>query len=232
MKTTFTKQGIEITVELKEEKLMATAEDAKVEVTPVYVQGTWAYEVATGKDFRKLFGAKSNQTLYLADESAKEMKKNQDQISASKENAEIEKIKSENHTIKVAIGGDWGENYEVFGKEADLLEELGVAKRYGYSRELTREAKEVLGTEFTYAEAKAFADRKNKEVEEKEEQERTNEENEKKEKFEEAKRTGKRVVLTRYSVPCSNKNEDCDLDNVVVYAMPDGTEKTEKHHTW
>lgn len=55
---------------------------------------------------------------------------------------------------------------------------------------------------------------------------------ERKAKFEEAARTGKPVVLEMWSDECNDPHESCDIDNIYVYAMPDGSEKTERHHTW
>lgn len=74
MKTTFTKQGIEITVELKETELVAVAENTTAKVEALRARGTWAYRVECD-DFKGLFGIKRSQDLYLAHESAKEMKK-------------------------------------------------------------------------------------------------------------------------------------------------------------
>ena len=51
-------------------------------------------------------------------------------------------------------------------------------------------------------------------------------------KFVEAKTTKKPVELYGYSAPCNDPSEECDLDNVTVYAMPDGTKKTFRNHTW
>lgn len=50
--------------------------------------------------------------------------------------------------------------------------------------------------------------------------------------FETAKTTGKEQLISKYSTDCNDKNEQCDLDMVYVYAMPDGTEKSERTHTW
>lgn len=50
--------------------------------------------------------------------------------------------------------------------------------------------------------------------------------------FAEAKETGKPVVLRKTSAPCNDPHEECSLDMVTVYAMPDGSTKTERHHTW
>ena len=52
------------------------------------------------------------------------------------------------------------------------------------------------------------------------------------EKFEEAKATGKPVVIRSYTVPCEDPQEECSMDIITEYAMPNGTTKTEQHHTW
>jgi len=50
--------------------------------------------------------------------------------------------------------------------------------------------------------------------------------------FEKAKKTGKKVLLYNYSAPCTLKNEECDLDTINVYAMPDGTKTEKLHHNY
>ncbi len=49
-------------------------------------------------------------------------------------------------------------------------------------------------------------------------------------KIAEAKQTGQRIELETYSCECHEP--DCSLDIVTVYAMPDGTTKTDRQHTW
>lgn len=51
-------------------------------------------------------------------------------------------------------------------------------------------------------------------------------------KCQEAKDTGKPVLLTSYTDDCNDPDEDCSLDIVNVFAMPDGTTKTKRQHTW
>jgi predicted 3-demethylubiquinone-9 3-methyltransferase (glyoxalase superfamily) len=55
--------------------------------------------------------------------------------------------------------------------------------------------------------------------------------------FEKARETGEKTPIRRWTVPCSDSTadggeEECSTDIVVEYAMPDGTKKTEQHHTW
>ena len=50
--------------------------------------------------------------------------------------------------------------------------------------------------------------------------------------FEIAKQTGIAQEISHYLCGCNDKREACDVDIVTTYAMPDGTVKTERHHTW
>jgi len=51
-------------------------------------------------------------------------------------------------------------------------------------------------------------------------------------KFEEARETGEPVLLQKWSEPCNDPREECSLDICCQYAMPDGSVKTERQHTW
>ena len=51
-------------------------------------------------------------------------------------------------------------------------------------------------------------------------------------KFAEAKESGKPILLEDHSEGCSDPNEECSLDIVSKWAMPDGTTKTTRQHTW
>jgi hypothetical protein len=50
--------------------------------------------------------------------------------------------------------------------------------------------------------------------------------------FDKARNTGEKQILKRWSEECNDKNEDCCIDNVTLYAMPDGSTKTIRNHTW
>lgn len=50
--------------------------------------------------------------------------------------------------------------------------------------------------------------------------------------FAEAIRTGVKQVLRIYSIDCNDKDEACDKDNIVVYALPNGREETIRSHNW
>lgn len=59
---------------------------------------------------------------------------------------------------------------------------------------------------------------------------------EKEEKIEaakaEAKATGEKVAIKRWTENCNDPKEDCETDIVTLWAMPDGTTKTTRTHTW
>jgi len=47
-----------------------------------------------------------------------------------------------------------------------------------------------------------------------------------------AKTTGEKQLLHKWSESCNDKKEECDIDNLYQYVMPDGTLKTERYHSW
>jgi hypothetical protein len=51
-------------------------------------------------------------------------------------------------------------------------------------------------------------------------------------KFDQAKETGKRVEIKHYSTECNDPSEECSLDIITEYAMPDGSVETERIHTY
>lgn len=50
--------------------------------------------------------------------------------------------------------------------------------------------------------------------------------------FQKAKGTGEKQILESYPVECPDPDEECDIDIVTVYAMPDGTTQRTQNHTW
>ena len=62
---------------------------------------------------------------------------------------------------------------------------------------------------------------------------RQEKEEEAKEKaMEEARLTGKPVLLYQYNEECNSPHEECSVDNVYIYAMPSGLLKKERNHSW
>ena len=51
-------------------------------------------------------------------------------------------------------------------------------------------------------------------------------------KFDKARETGKPVTLNSWMEDCNDPREECSTDVVTLYAMPDGTRKINRQHTW
>jgi len=153
--------------------------------------------------------------------------------SAAKEAARIEEARAI-RAGEIVIRPQWhdGEilsDWQVFGEAAKALEEIGAAKYingWGYCVESA--IIKVLGKEFTLPQV---AELLRPAREEKEAKKRAREE-ERQAKFAEAKRTGKRVELRSWMDDCNDPREQCSMDHVTEYAMPDGTTKIVRQHTW
>jgi hypothetical protein len=44
--------------------------------------------------------------------------------------------------------------------------------------------------------------------------------------------TGEKILINQWSEDCNDSGEECNLDIVYEWAMPDGTVKTTRTHTW
>lgn len=142
----------------------------------------------------------------------------------------IADIKAGKIKIKVHYhDGEYLSGYAVYGEEADLLEKLGIAKYVsGWGTCVDDKAVEALGKEFTYPEALEYV----RPTLEAKEAKKAAAEAERAEKFEEAKKTGKPVEIRSWTADCNDPHEQCSLDIITEYAMPDGTITTDREHTW
>jgi len=135
---------------------------------------------------------------------------------------------------EIAIVPTWydGEivsGWQVYGAAGELLEKLGIAHYVsGWGYEINNGVIEKLGQNFTYPQAVEYAQPA---IEAKAAAERARSE-ERDGKFAEAKRIGQPILLRRATVECDDPREECDLDIVCEYAMPDGTKKVVRKHTW
>lgn len=50
--------------------------------------------------------------------------------------------------------------------------------------------------------------------------------------FDLAKSTGEKQLINQWTEPCNDPLEECNLDICCEYAMPDGTKKYTRNHTW
>jgi hypothetical protein len=153
--------------------------------------------------------------------------------SAAKEAAKVEEARAI-RAGEIVIRPQWHDGeilsgWEVFGQAADALEEIGLAKYIsGWGHIVEQATIDALGKEFTFPQA---AELTRPAREEKEAAARAKAE-ERQAKFAEAKRTGKRVELRSWMDDCNDPREQCSLDHVTEYAMPDGTTKIVRQHTW
>ena len=125
--------------------------------------------------------------------------------------------------------GEYLSGHSVSGQAADILVSLGVAKHVsGWGCHVDMKVVDALGQEFTYQQVMDYLQ---PEIEAKLEAHK-----EKvakvQAKFDEARETGKPVLLRSWSTDCCDPREECSTDNHYEYAMPDGTVKHAWNHTW
>ena len=119
--------------------------------------------------------------------------------------------------------------WTVFGEAARLLEKIGLAKCVGgWGYHVALDTADALGERFTYPQAVEYT-RPAREVKEAATQKDIKE---KEAKFQKARETGEPVLLHRWTEECNDRDEECNLDIVYEYAMPDGSTSVERHHTW
>jgi len=125
--------------------------------------------------------------------------------------------------------GEYLSGYELYSDQAKMMEQIGLAKYVsGWGYHVDDAVVQKLGTEFEFRAAWEFAQPA---IRAKHEEKLANEQAIAA-IFAKAKRTGKGQVLKSYSDECNDPREECSLDTVTVYAMPDGSRKTVRNHTW
>jgi len=113
------------------------------------------------------------------------------------------------------------------------IEKLGVTSYLsGWGMKIDTHYVEKLGKQFTLGDAKALVIPILEAKFNKEREQAKRKSTERNDKFTEAKRTGKRVLINQWSEDCNDPREECDIDNVYIYAMPDGTTKKVRSHSW
>ena len=172
---------------------------------------------------------KKNRDAFIAE--LKAMKAEEEAKKEAKEAAEWEALKTGETKITVHYhDGEYLSGYSVHGKAAKLLEKLGLAKWVsGWGYRVDESLIDALGKEFTYPQAVEYF---RLEVEKEKARKKAEKEAALQEKFDEAKATGKPVIIRKYSVPCEDPREECNMDIVTEYAMPDGSIKRTQYHTW
>jgi len=125
--------------------------------------------------------------------------------------------------------GEYLSGHFTTGQEANILIDLGIAKYVeGWGCHVDNRAVDALGKEFTYQQAVEYM---RPAVEAREAAQREKEAK-RQAKLDEARGTGKPVLLKSWSTGCCDPREECSLDNHYEYAMPDGSVEHKWCHTW
>lgn len=128
--------------------------------------------------------------------------------------------------------GEYLDGYTV-DDPLNILEKLHVCNYVsGWGMYLEPFVTEKLGEKFTYGQVEELVRPKLLEKSRIEYEKKLQKENEKKEKFEQAKRENKPIILYEYTTDCDGSTEECSVDIVRVLAMPDGTTKKSRSHTY
>lgn len=127
----------------------------------------------------------------------------------------------------VYTDGEYLSGHEVFGPAAKLMEKIGLAHYVsGWGYHVENSVVEKLGKVFQY---QAAVDLAAPELERKQQAE-LYAQAELQSRFHLAAESGKPVEIDSYMAECDEP--DCSQDYVVIYAMPDGTTKTMRNHTY
>lgn len=259
---TFNKKGVEIEVQaafgsMNEVVLYLVSPKAETHVirTGYHEKHGWYYQVPT-KFGEKTFGMKAPskmKSLVLTDSSAKDATKKAKELLEKIEQEEAKKAfenLSDDAKITLIFATDFT-TIVCENETAEKHEFFKTTKENIHQNLNTDDIEKVLGRkadevdfgdyvhkfryEMTFGEYKKLAELAEMKAQEAE-QKKLEKEKAEKERIEalfaKARETGEKQVIEQYSVPCNVPEEDCDIDIVTIYAMPDGTRKTERHHTW
>lgn len=149
----------------------------------------------------------------------------------AEEAAEREAIMNGEKPIQLRYhDGEYLSGWETVGQSTEIMQELGLVKYVsGWGYYVEPNIIEALGgPEFTYQQAVDLV----KAMEQAKEAKRQEKEAERQAKIEEARKTGKPVLLRKWTVACNDPNEECDMDIIYEYAQPDGRITQTRTHTW
>jgi hypothetical protein len=125
--------------------------------------------------------------------------------------------------------GEYLSAYQVTGTGAEMLEALGLAKYIsGWGYRVATSTIKALGTTISYNAAVEYT----RPARETAANQKAREQAARDEKFAQAVRTGAKVLLYSYMDDCDDPREECSQDSVNVYAMPTGSTKEFRSHTY
>ena len=216
-------------------------------------QGIDGYRVS--KDgIKKLFNVNVKGYVVLSNANAPKIKEKAEELlkeyrktklkEARKQLTDETKIKlimDTSYTFITVEDIEYADELDEFKEGADLIKE--TMKTDDVEKVLGRKHDEVDMGDYsitftynmTYVEFKKLlkaAEQKKAEIEKKKQEREAQRKKEIENKFKKARETGEKVELERWSAGCNDPSADCDIDIVIKYAMPDGTIKTERYHTY
>lgn len=139
-------------------------------------------------------------------------------------------INGEKNIEIVYFEGEYLSGWSPVNQSNEIMQELGLVRFVsGWGDYIEPKIIEALGgSEFTYQQALELSNKIKAEKEARE----SEKEAARQAKFDEASKTGKPVLLEKWSTDCCDPRESCNCDNHYEYAMPDGSVKHEWSHTW
>lgn len=216
-------------------------------------QGVDGYRVS--KDgIKKLFNANVKDYVLLSNENTPKVKKKAEALlkeyretklkEARKQLTDETKIKlimDTSYSFITVEDIEYADELDEFKEGAKLIKE--TMKTDDIEKVLGRQHDEIDAGDYsitytynmTYCEFKKLfkaAEQKKAEIERRKQEREAQKQKEIDEKFKQARETGEKVELERWSAGCDDPSADCDLDIIVKYAMPDGSTKTERYHTY
>ena len=129
--------------------------------------------------------------------------------------------------------GEYLSGYMVSDKDG-TLEKLGLCHYVsGWGTHLDDDnILKIYGESFTFAQAEEYTKPKREAIA-KLKAEKINAQNNKKfDAFVEAKQTNKPIILKTWNEECNDPTEECNIDSLTQYAMPDGSTKITRSHNW
>jgi hypothetical protein len=118
---------------------------------------------------------------------------------------------------------------------SDELVSIGLAhyvSGWGTHFDAEKDFKPVLGEKFTWAQAVAYVIPLREAAEKKHAAKIAVKNQNEVDAFVKAKETNERVALRAWSEECDGSEQECDIDNLTEYAMPDGTKKVTRSHCY
>ena len=163
----------------------------------------------------------------------------QDKEAARKQAADEQAAKEKQERENIIVGktkiqaywqdGEYYQGYSICWQAQQITKDLKIGKNLsGWGFALDSEVVKALGEEFTYQQLVDYA----QPALDASAAKKAKAEADKNAKFEQARQTREQVLLRKWSEPCNDPREECSLDMVYEYAMPNGTTKIVRYHTW